>query len=498
MSLIDALRKSYTDASQLEELEQQYAERGVETPQLRCQSSGASTSTSVASVAMEHINKMKYRHYETDAQVARAKLMVRDCLRTAGVTCLDDMPSVIAPVVAAFDTINSRRREATTRKANSPHPPLHAYPRLLGLRSRGKRKLKLGSEAYAYDTRWEEVLEREFAYDPQLVTEVQLAHEQWLRRSRELRKAGWRNPNRTFSDISDGQVFQEHPELGNPQYEGPVRLAFEGYCDDVDVPNPIGVAAGHHKLYISFFVLLNRPPKTRCTLLSIHLATICLASDFKLFGPRAIISGTGHDNSIGGTMRRFDAGVNLKTSAETSMPCRGWLAVWTADGLAQGEVYGTNASFSKAINPCNLCTNLDQRRTEMKEPSGFLSCTCGEGKPHRRGCDCVFVLRTVADDLARNSAPKKPTKEQMQLLGLTTLEHGFINVPHFNVARPGPKETMHAFFEGRTKQLGACTLWSVVAEGWATETQVPLCPTRPCRHCTDIPDPFLIAFRVHS
>ncbi len=56
------------------------------------------------------------------------------------------------------------------------HPPLQVHRRLLGERSHGKRKLKEGSLAYAYDTRWEEVFEREFAYDPQLLTEVILAH----------------------------------------------------------------------------------------------------------------------------------------------------------------------------------------------------------------------------------------------------------------------------------------------------------------------------------
>ena len=57
--------------------------------------------------------------------------------------------------------------------------------------------------------------------------------------------------------------------------------------------------------------------------------------------------------------------------------------------------------------------------------------------------------------------------------GRTTLEHGFVDVPHFHVARPGPKETMHAFFEGRTKQMSATTMWCVKNEGWATAAQVP-------------------------
>ena len=350
------------------------------------------------------------------------------------------------------------------------HKPLQVYPRLLGERSTGKRRRRAkGSLAYAYDTRWEEVLEREFAYDPQLQTEVILAHQHWLNRSKQVRRSDWRDACRTFDDVCDGQVWQEHPELGNPDYDGPVRLAFEAYCDDVDVPNPIGVSAGHHKLFISFFTLLNRPPRGRTTLLSIHLATICLASDFKLFGPRHIVSGRGDDNSIGGNMRRFHQGVTLKTT-EGSLSCRGWLAVFTADGMAQGEVYGTNSSFSSCVNPCNFCVNLDQRKPDMREPSGFLACVCGEGAQHRNGCGCVFRLRTAEGDRALRAS--RPPKQKMQELGITTFDHGFVDVPHFHVAHPGPKETMHAFAEGRTKQLAATTLWCVVRAGWATAKQV--------------------------
>ena len=453
-----------------------------------------STAPEAASIVMDHIDKMKYRYYDTNAQVNRAKAMMQDVLRNVQTTD-GDTSAFAQPLINAIDSINSRRREATSRKERSSatHPPLKVYPRLLGKRPTGKRKLKQGSPAYAYDTNWKEVLEREFAYDPQLLTEVILAHEHWLTRSRHLRQAGWRDPSRTFDDVCDGQLFQEHPELGNPDYTGPTRLAFEGYCDDVDVPNPIGTAAGHHKLFISFFTVLNRPPKSRATLLSIHLATICLASDFKLFGPRQVISGTGDDNSIGGNMRRFDASITLKTPVASglgSLQARGWLVVWTADGMAQGEVYGTNSSFSACVNPCNLCTNMDRRQVDMRKPSGFLSCTCGKSK-HSRNCSCVFQLRTVADD---KQLPRL-SKAELQKRGVTTLQHGFVDVPHIHVAHPGPKEPMHAFCEGRSKQLGAATLWSVKAEGWATEKQAALARPSPLPHHS--PRPCLISLLSH-
>ena len=450
----------------------------VEAPECEAATEPAERVPDVAGVAMSHINTMRFKHFKTDADLARARAMVRDCVAEAvssGVNGAD--PSTLAAtIVGAFDKINSARREATARRnaSSEKHPPLQVYPRWLGFRSRGKRKRDSHSDAYAYDTRWEEVLEREFDYDPQLIAEIELAHLHWRQRSIAIRKSDRRDPNRTFDDICDGEMWQEHPHLGDPSYSGPTRMGFEGYCDEVDVPNGIGTAAGHHKLWISFFVVLNRPPKTRATLRSIHLATILLASDFKQFGARASISGKGLDNSIGGTMRRFDAGVVLKTPPSCgfdSFPVRGWLGVWTADGLAQGEVYGTNSSFSKAINICNLCEDMDQRTPRGRKPCKFLACKCPSSRQaHRPECPCHFRLRTPERDAARNA--RRLTKVEMQKLGIVTLDHGLVDVPHVRVARPGPKEPMHALFEGRTKHLAAFTCWSIVHAGLATVTEL--------------------------
>ena len=118
---------------------------------------------SIAATAMAHIDRIKYQHYSTDADVARVKAMVRDCLVTAisgGAVDGNDPSSFARPILDAFDNINSRRREATARRHASAqkHPPLSVYPRALGQRGMGKRKRGSDDTAYAYDTRWEEVL----------------------------------------------------------------------------------------------------------------------------------------------------------------------------------------------------------------------------------------------------------------------------------------------------------------------------------------------------
>ena len=115
----------------------------------------ASSLSGVAETAMAHIDEMKFRHYSTDADVGRIKAMVRDCLQSAFTVDGGGPSSMATTVLSAFDKINSTRREATTRNKAScrTHPPLQVYPRLLGMRTAGKRKRHTNTEAYAYDTR---------------------------------------------------------------------------------------------------------------------------------------------------------------------------------------------------------------------------------------------------------------------------------------------------------------------------------------------------------
>ena len=456
------------------------------------------TKDEVLEKAMAHIDAMKFKHYETDADVSRAKEFANDVMQSLKPLIVDalkphmhdnvDVGELIDPILCLVDGITSRRREASTRRrqTEAAFPPLKVYPRLLGrLSEKQMRKRRRATPlAYAYDTKFEEILEREFAVDPTLIPEIILAHDHWLKRSREIRAAPWRDPNRIFTDVCDGQAWQEHPMLGDPNYTGPTRIAVEGYCDDVDVPNAIGTAQGHHKLFLSFIILLNRPPRSRMTLRSINLATVCLSKDFKAFGPRVVISdpppeGVNSEeydacsNSIGATMRRFDRGVKLKTPPASGMetfPVRGWMPLWTADGMAQGDVYGTNASFSAAINICNRCEDMHQNNPAKKVPCGFLVCQCGDADVHQPGCRCHFRLRTARRDAERPLADLTP--QMKRSMGITTSNHGFVDVPHFNVARPGPKEAMHAFYEGRTKHLAAYTLWHIEYLGLASRDEL--------------------------
>lgn len=440
--------------------------------------------STLVATAMQHIDQMAFRYAQTDAQVGRAKGMASACLNALKPSIASalqphvhdgvEVGELVSPLLGVFDQINTKRGEQRERDAStsSTYPPLRAYPRELGERpaKSGKRKCIDGVTAFAWDVCLEEALEREIHYDPTLLTEIIVACQSWTRRSREIKRKDRRDPERTFDDLVDGEVWQAHEVLGDPAYEGPPRLAFQGYCDDVDVPdNSLGPAAGHHKLYIQTVTLVNRSPRSRMTMRAQLLSTVCLASDVKIFTPKKIISGSGSlEYSLGATMRRLWTHGILRLPPDCApsrtFEFRAFIVVWCADGMAMGDVCGTNTSFSKAFNPCNTCEDLNQHDPAKRIPCGFLMCDCGDADRHKRGCACHFRLRTPARDAARPN----PSRAQMQALGRTKLSPGIDGIPGLHVACPGPKDAMHTLNEGRTGQLASGTLWHVVDAGWAS------------------------------
>ena len=261
--------------------------------------------------------------------------------------------------------------------------------------------------------------------------------------------------------------------LGDPNYDGPLSVCGNGYCDDVDVPNGLGPGAGFSKLYIQTITISNRPVRGRMTLRAQFLSSVCLSSDFKIFGAHAVISGQGTlSSALGATCRRLWTGGWLRIPPEQGieqLEFRFFLTVWQADGMAMGDVCGTNTSFSKAINICNRCEDVDQRTAASRRPCSFLCCRCGDADVHKPGCLCHFRLRTATRDRAANPSP---SPAEMQKLGKKSLTHGLFGVPGIHVATAGPKDSMHTCNEGRTSQLGANTCWSVVEAGWATKWQL--------------------------
>ena len=282
---------------------------------------------------------------------------------------------------------------------------------------------------------------------------------------------------RVISDINHGTEWAEHEHLSAADFGGENRLAFTAYADDVDIPNPIGSAAGHHKMTFVYTVCLNRDVAQRTRLASINLATIVLSKDLKEFTPAVVISGAvdeaHNSSSLGACLRRFDEGVLLDVPSETDQQLfKGWLFSFVGDAPAVAEMAGTKMSFSKAKNVCNMCENAN--RPLVYKPARWIGCKCVDDRNHDDGCPCPFALRTAARDAEVKAAPKDAAV--LQGLGVSTWEHAFVRVPTGGrslAQQPGPKDAMHVWLEGVTKSLFSYTAWMMVKkEKWCTEKEL--------------------------
>lgn len=124
-----------------------------------------------------------------------------------------------------------------------------------------------------------------------------------------------------YVDITCGSVVRGHPELGDDARrrcaaqggDDTIRLKLILYYDEVEICNPLGYAAGKHKLGLFYFALVDLPPNLRMALHNIQLATVCLDKDFSYYGATQIICGPPGEpshkgTSIGAALERLNAG----------------------------------------------------------------------------------------------------------------------------------------------------------------------------------------------
>lgn len=72
-----------------------------------------------------------------------------------------------------------------------------------------------------------------------------------------------------LSDVFDGDFFRQHQELSTDSSHDTIFLLV--YTDELEITNPLGSAAGKHKVLAVYFSILNLHPRHRSKLSAIHL-----------------------------------------------------------------------------------------------------------------------------------------------------------------------------------------------------------------------------------
>ncbi|XP_041823596.1 uncharacterized protein LOC121628577 [Melanotaenia boesemani] len=159
----------------------------------------------------------------------------------------------------------------------------------------------------------------------------------------------------TYSDISDGLYFKNHPLFSKQKYALQILL----YYDDFEMANPLGSKKGIHKLGCVYFTLKNLPPKMNSVLMNVHLAVLFYTEDLKKYGFEEILKPLIDDLEILETQ-----GIKLPFIEE---PLFGSVIQVTGDNLALNSLLGFVESFS-ATHWCRFClTNKEEIQSVFTE-----------------------------------------------------------------------------------------------------------------------------------
>ena len=428
--------------------------------------------THIAESFLEECTELRYEQYNAPANVQRIKdAMTRVTARqTAAIKraiahhvspCLD-LDELIDPIMTASQQYSTSWREQRGREQRQQYR-VQPVRRSLGTHPiqhevRDGQFETRPEELFAYDIPIEQSLQRELMYNPSFAPYMS----DW---------SEWA-PNQvgTYTSTQDAHAARDHPELGNTTYDGPSRLAFAHYYDDVEVVNPIGAARTKHKLGLHYVQLLNPPPHIRSDLDMIFLATVVLKSTQDVVGISDVVQGSRTEandgSSLGASLRRFHeaSGIQFQMPHASSQAFRGWLLLLSADTLAAAELIGFKKSFGPNVKaPCWQCDACSGE--QLRKPCSF----------HAQG-PCPFHLRTSANyrdqrrqAKAKSSAERKKFK---QSIGVNTYQHAYTRIPYFDIIRHVPRDLMHVELEGNLKVHLYGFLYMAIKYKWFTRAQL--------------------------
>ena len=428
----------------------------------------------IAEGFLDECTELRYEQYISPANVQRVKDLVTrvTAQQTAAIkraiaphligseTNLDDL---IDPIMQATDRYRTQQRELSGRQRRQTYR-VHPMRRSLGTHPiehdvGGGRMETRNEELYMYDIPIEQSLQREVLYNPDF--------------AKHFRDWGVRPPNAdgSYTSTQDGSVARNHPMLGNTTYEGPSRLAFAHYYDDVEVVNPLGAARTKHKLGLHYVQLLNPPPHVRSDLDVIFLASVVLKTTQDTVGVSEVVQGAQNEardgTSLGASLRRFDqeTGIQFRMPDQSTQSFRGWLLLVAADTLAAAELIGFKKGFGpQTKSPCWQC---DAGGGES------LRCACSF---HGQG-QCPFTLRTPGEYRNQRRHAKtmsSAARSQFQdSIGVNTYRHAYTRIPYFDVISNVPRDLMHVELEGNLKvHLYGFLYMATVKYKWFSRAQL--------------------------
>lgn len=194
--------------------------------------------------------------------------------------------------------------------------------------------------------------------------------------------------------------------------------------DDFEVANPLGSAAGVHKLAALHFSLLNVPVEHRSKVDSIHLLVLSLSSVVAEYGWSVVLK-----RLLDDLKELYTTGMKVNMHGKM-VTVYAELLFLPCDNLAVHNIAGFVANFSSAKHPCRFC---------LASPEEFQD----------KFTEDDFVQRT-SDVYQKQLQQVEDSSFQAEVISETGVKCRcvFSELPYFNVTCSFPPDIGHDLLEG--------------------------------------------------
>lgn len=223
--------------------------------------------------------------------------------------------------------------------------------------------------------------------------------------------------SRVLRDITDGDFVREQHLISDGTLNTLLVLL---YTDELEIVNPLGAAAGQHKILCVYFVLLNLHPRYRSRLSSVQLVLLVKFSHVKRYGIGKVLQPLLDDLTA------------LKTEGvkfvfeDREIRINVTVCAVVGDNLSLNRLGGFSCSFH-AGRVCRHCLGLSQNLSTLL-------------------CESDCLLRTAKVHQSHLSALVLD-KANARVYGVTE-KSCLLALPGFDVTSQLPPDAMHDILEG--------------------------------------------------
>lgn len=222
-------------------------------------------------------------------------------------------------------------------------------------------------------------------------------------------------PSDVLSDFWDGEFLAQCRDVVQDGTCCTIFLLL--YTDELELTNPLGSAAGRHKILVVYFSILNIHPRHRSKLSAIHLLLLVVYPAVKRHGLEKVLAPLVCDLN-----RVHEDGIDFKGLRFSVVT-----VAFTGDNLSMHHLAGLQCSFSGG-RVCRFCL---ARHKDLKELCSVDDCVDRTSAGHKSH------LEAFAIDPARNGP----------LYGITGVSP-LSGLKNFEVMEQLPPDAMHDILEG--------------------------------------------------